>query len=144
MIYHITTHCWLHSNCKIFKLLHRLHVNFDLLITIFHNKLLQLDDIFSFDMSMTCKNDTFIQLLHKIDFYLDNVITANGFRTTYPLLIFQLQECLWQYVLYVLSHFKQVSGLSLLQCGRQYKNKQMVIQEDKCPVPTEYPKSNFL
>ena len=85
-----------------------------------------------------------IQLLHKNDIYLHNIFTTTEFRITCHLLLFPLQECLWQYVLYVLSHFKQFSGLSLLQCGRQYKNKQMVIQEDKCPVPTEYPKSNFL
>ena len=77
-------------------------------------------------------------------FYLHNIFTTKGFPITCHLLLLQLQEFLRQVELYAMSHFKLFSGLSLLQCGRQYKNKQMVIQEDKCPVPTEYPKSNFL
>ena len=85
-----------------------------------------------------------IQLLHKTDFYLHNIFTTKGFPITCHLLRLQLHDYLRQYVLYALSHFKLFSGLSLLQCGRQYKNTQMVIQEDKCPVPTEYQKSNFL
>ena len=80
-----------------------------------------------------------IQILHTNDF-----IFPKELRLPCHLLSLQLQEYLRQYILYALSHFKLFSGLSLLQCGRQYKNKQMVIQEDKCQVPTEYPKSNFL